>query len=340
MQDPPQDEPFEAEITPELAEITSGAVPGSELATTTPSADPPAPGEPAPARTRLKPWQGLLAALLGGGFGMISSLVVGLAALMGLLMARPGGLHPETMQTDIVGLSMSLWVVMPSLFASHGTLSLVPFVSAKLAKVPIRSALGLKSAPWLTFVAAPLGILGLGPTADGIVHLMRWLAPNFTFGTLGQLDTLMQGHSFFVLWPLVALLPGFAEEIFFRGLVQRCLGNGVVAILVSGLSFACFHMDPHHIAGVLPVGLYLAWVAARTDSTWTTILAHTVNNSLALVGSKLGDGVGNDEPNPWIILGGLALTSAAIATIFWATRKGTDATRPQPSSTQSASIAS
>jgi len=352
MQDPPEEASFEpqtsvapSEIAGDAADPTEAPLASEDPAQTAPprepSADAPAPEPPAPARTRLKPWQGLVAAFIGGSFGMIASLVLGLAALAGLLIARPGGLQPDTLPQDILGLSMSLWVVVPSLFGSHGTLSVVPFLTAMLAKVPIRSALGLKGAPWLAFVMAPLGILGLGPTSDGIVHLMRWLAPNFTFGTLGQLDTLMHGHSFFVLWPLVALLPGFAEEIFFRGLVQRCLGNGVVAILVSGISFACFHMDPHHVAGVLPVGLYLAWVAARADSTWPTILAHTINNSMALFGSQLPKsvGVGNEDPNPWYIVGGLALTAVAIATIYWATRKRGEAEEAGPSA-QSVSIAS
>jgi len=278
--------------------------------------------ESAAPHTRLKPWQGLTAALIGGVVAIVASLVLSLIALVPLYLFKHPTPHLETIEQDIVALSMTLWVVVPSLAGSHGTLSLVPFLTAKLAKVPIRSALGLGGAPWPAFVMAPLGILGLGPTSDGIVHLMRWLAPNFTFGTLGQLDTLMQGHSFFVLWPLVALLPGFAEEIFFRGLVQRCLGNGALAIVVSGVTFACFHMDPHHVAGVLPVGLYLAWVAARTNSTWTTIVAHTINNTMALVGSKfLSESVGEDEPNPWIILGGLAVTSLCIAAIWWTTRQ-------------------
>ncbi|NOY93463.1 MAG: CPBP family intramembrane metalloprotease [Deltaproteobacteria bacterium] len=316
MQEPPDDQPLASTATPLPAETSAPEV----------SAVP---------RTRLKPWQGLVAALIGGSFGMIASLVVGLMALAALLFAQLGSLNVDHLEADITGLSMSLWVVAPSLFASHGTLFGVPFLTAKLAKVPIRSALGLNGARWPIFLAAPLGILGLGPTSDGIVHLMRWLAPNFTFGTLGQLDVLMQGHSFFVLWPLIALVPGFAEEMFFRGLVQRCLGNGLLAIVVSGVSFACFHMDPHHVAGVLPVGLYLAWVAARADSTWPTIVAHTINNSLALVATKfLGESVGQDEPNPWIILGGLAITALAIATIYWVTRKsnraGDSATQSEP----------
>ncbi len=314
MQEPLDDQPLASTAAPPAAETSAPRASAT--------------------RTRLKPWQGLVAAFIGGSFGMIASLIVGLMALAALLFAQPGSLNVDNLAADITGLSMSLWVVAPSLFASHGTLFGVPFLTAKLAKVPIRSALGLKGARWPIFVAAPLGILGLGPTSDGIVHLMRWLAPNFTFGTLGQLDVLMQGHSFFVLWPLIALVPGFAEEMFFRGLVQRCLGNGLLAILVSGVSFACFHMDPHHVAGVLPVGLYLAWVAARADSTWPTIVAHTINNTLALIATKfLGESVGQDDPNAWIILGGLAVTALAIATIYVITREsnraGDSATRSE-----------
>ena len=64
-----------------------------------------------------------------------------------------------------------------------------------------------------------------------------------------------------------------AEEVFFRGLIQRSAGFGKKAIVISALSFSFFHMDPHHIAGVLPLGFYLAWLGARTGSTLVPIVA-------------------------------------------------------------------
>jgi hypothetical protein len=69
-----------------------------------------------------------------------------------------------------------------------------------------------------------------------------------------------------------------------------------------------------HIVGVLPLGLFLAWAAARS-STLVTIFAHVLNNSLALVAIQseaLDVGYGSERPMPtaWLIFS-LALFAAS-----------------------------
>ena len=60
--------------------------------------------------------------------------------------------------------------------------------------------------------------------------------------------------------------------------VSGCL---TLAVLVSGTAFALFHVDPVHVVGVLPLGLFLSWVAQRSNTS-VTIFAHVANNSIAL----------------------------------------------------------
>ncbi|MCC6678698.1 MAG: CPBP family intramembrane metalloprotease [Phycisphaerales bacterium] len=86
-----------------------------------------------------------------------------------------------------------------------------------------------------------------------------------------------------VLWVVViGAMPGLAEEIFFRGFMQRRLARAwspVAAIIVSSLMFAFLHLDPATMALALVLGLWLGFVAWRTGSTWPGIAIHATINS-------------------------------------------------------------
>lgn len=82
-----------------------------------------------------------------------------------------------------------------------------------------------------------------------------------------------------------ALGPGIAEELLFRGIVLGSLaarfGPGV-AVLGAAALFGLFHADPAHIAGAVPLGLYLGAIRVVTGSTLASAFCHIVNNALAI----------------------------------------------------------
>lgn len=103
-----------------------------------------------------------------------------------------------------------------------------------------------------------------------IVALMTSIAktPLFTF-----LAVLVVG----VLGPVV-------EELVFRGLVYGYVEGrfgGIAAMIVSTVLFAAAHIEPAHVAVVVPMGLLLGWARMRTGSIWPTIAAHIANNTVA-----------------------------------------------------------
>ncbi|MCC7539421.1 MAG: CPBP family intramembrane metalloprotease [Deltaproteobacteria bacterium] len=185
--------------------------------------------------------------------------------------------------------------------------------------------LGLRRAPASVAVAATLGTLGLGPTADLVMTWFSGLFPNLTWGTIPELNAIARGTPIWMLWPVLALAPGFCEEVFFRGMLQRAFGRGIAAVFVSAIAFALIHLDPHHVVGVLPLGFWLAWVAARADSTWPTIVAHIANNTLAVVATQIPEldrGYGGTQgAMPWHwVPAGLAVTAVCALLVVLATR--------------------
>jgi membrane protease YdiL (CAAX protease family) len=81
------------------------------------------------------------------------------------------------------------------------------------------------------------------------------------------------------------------EELLFRGVllsaVARYTGNGV-AIVLSALLFACVHLpDLSFLWYALPnlalLGLILGWLRVQSGSIWPAVVAHGMNNLLAVV---------------------------------------------------------
>jgi membrane protease YdiL (CAAX protease family) len=185
--------------------------------------------------------------------------------------------------------------------------------------------LGFAKAPWIAVIAGSLGVVGLGPTSDLLVRILRSIAPSLEIGVLEQIDEIAGSQPLYVLWPLLALLPGLAEEAYFRGLVQGVFGRGAFAILGSGFVFAVFHLDPVQAAGVLPVGLYLAWLRDRTGSLWVPIAAHVANNSAAIFAARALpdlDPAGPSAPTPpLVIVIWLGFTAAAMMVVHHSSRR-------------------
>lgn len=83
----------------------------------------------------------------------------------------------------------------------------------------------------------------------------------------------------------VAILGPILEELLFRGAITKVLlkkYNPLTAILVSGLIFGIFHVNPAQVVGAILIGFVLAWIYYRTHSLIPCILIHIMNNSLSV----------------------------------------------------------
>lgn len=82
----------------------------------------------------------------------------------------------------------------------------------------------------------------------------------------------------------VAIIGPVLEEMLFRGAITKELLKQYEpskAILISGLIFGIFHLNPAQIFPAMLIGFVLAWLYWRTGSLIPGILIHIVNNSLS-----------------------------------------------------------
>ncbi len=120
-----------------------------------------------------------------------------------------------------------------------------------------------------------------------------------------------------LMWVIivVALIPAISEEFLFRGVVQRSFEKQLGpsrAMIVTGLIFGAYHLNPFSFVPLAALGIYLSFLAMRTGSLWTSIFAHFYNNAYACVMLflKMDDnivGAGNPEK----------MTTGALLLIFW-----------------------
>ena len=85
---------------------------------------------------------------------------------------------------------------------------------------------------------------------------------------------------------VAAIIPAICEEITFRGLIQSGLRHSFGpkhAVVWSGFLFAVLHLNPWNFLGLWVFGSLLGYLTERCGSVRPAMLAHTLNNALALI---------------------------------------------------------
>lgn len=84
---------------------------------------------------------------------------------------------------------------------------------------------------------------------------------------------------------VVALSAGICEEIMFRGFIMKAYEKQgmILSIIFSGILFGLFHFNIQNLLGPIYLGLIFGYMVHKTDSIFTSIIAHTANNAFALI---------------------------------------------------------
>lgn len=116
------------------------------------------------------------------------------------------------------------------------------------------------------------------------LELSSWREQNIDHGIqqAGQ-----QGILFILIqWLFIGCLGPIAEEIFFRGMLQKTITKhlGVIlGIVLPAVMFALFHVDIPLLAPLLVLGLILGWLRHHFGYLWVPILFHMLNNSISIL---------------------------------------------------------
>jgi membrane protease YdiL (CAAX protease family) len=113
-------------------------------------------------------------------------------------------------------------------------------------------------------------------------------------------DVLRQFHQvpLVVTLVLVAILPGVCEELLFRGFLlhgMRKKTSDLPAIIIVGVLFGVFHLDPYRFLPVTLLGIVFGYMVVKTGSIFTGMVAHGTNNAIAILLSYAAQTATNSE---------------------------------------------
>ena len=228
----------------------------------------------------------------------VGTVVQGIALVPMMLVLSNSGKNTQQLANELMQFALSPMGLMVLSVPMQLSMLASGIVPAKLLDGTISKSIGL-GAPKAPVAAYPVLVLSsLLPAFAGVALASVVLGVAGVDMSDSPLVTGMTRSFAGPFTLFIALVPGICEEVFFRGFAQRRLTRRYgprTAILHTTLLFAIVHMAPVQVIFVIPIGLWLGYVAWRTDSIWLTILGHATINSCwyiwAMLSKNAAEGV-------------------------------------------------
>ena len=187
---------------------------------------------------------------------------------------------------DTLGIPQGVWV---GIIITEISVALICLLFALYSRKGTLEELGIKRPPakWLGLAVALAPVLLI---IAGIVIVIQTALigeiPHAEEYVRLLVPTTVPALAGWILIDLVFIGP--AEELFARGIVQKGLQNSLrsekLPILLSGLLFGLWHIDPYRIAGVSMVGICLAYVYHKSGNNLVVVaLLHGVYDAFAML---------------------------------------------------------
>jgi membrane protease YdiL (CAAX protease family) len=132
---------------------------------------------------------------------------------------------------------------------------------------------------WIAMVIFMAGFVIVSSEFDNILNFILPMPEMFK----NIFEALMAEQIFPVALIVMAIIPAFTEELFFRGLILDGFNRNYTqrkALLLSALFFGIIHLNPWQFLSGFIIGLFSAWVCINTNSIWLSIYIHLFNNAL------------------------------------------------------------
>jgi membrane protease YdiL (CAAX protease family) len=192
-----------------------------------------------------------------------------------------------------IGGSWQIQDLMRGLVKTEVLLILLPvIVILRFSKTDIKKTLRLNYTNPMNFllvIIAALPFLLLAGILGQIINLIFPLSETYLENLQSLLST--DQTSIWMIIFVVGILPGICEEVMFRGFILSSLKkNGFWhGIIFTAVLFGVFHLDPFRFLPVSLLGIWLGYLAWKTKSLYVPILAHIMQNSLAILITNYSD---------------------------------------------------
>jgi membrane protease YdiL (CAAX protease family) len=155
--------------------------------------------------------------------------------------------------------------------------------------------------------------------------LLAWSGWHFTFTLKFFAEAIARASpvQLSALLVLVAVGAPVGEEVFFRGFAQTRLvarWGRWPGILVAAALFGVLHLDPLQGPLAFLLGVFLGWIAERGQSIRPAMVAHGLNNAVAVVTVRWFAQPAGNPPSVTALLASGVLFAGCVGGVFVATR--------------------
>ena len=206
---------------------------------------------------------------LGLSFGFVTVVYVGFSFIVALIIQLFG--------------NVASWVNAVLLAVCSLALGASAFVYAKISKTDFVTATKIKEKPHLAHVG--WGCIATLFLITMMIPLNNWIMNLIEMTGLKRpsVDLDMDVASMIIV---ACVIPAFTEELAFRGTIVQSLAREKKQTCVFGdyrALFAVFHMNPAQTLHQFVLGAFMALLAYRSGSLWTSVIVHLLNNTTAVV---------------------------------------------------------
>lgn len=154
----------------------------------------------------------------------------------------------------------------------------------KLRGYSLKKTLRLNKLSLKQIVMIPLIVVCSYPTVVFLNYIMITILSTFSEIKQSPVPIPQNTSELLISLVVIALSAGICEEIMFRGFIMNSYEKfgKKKAITVSGVLFGLFHLNLQNLLGPMFLGILFGYIVYKTDSIYSSIIAHTTNNAIAL----------------------------------------------------------
>ena len=139
--------------------------------------------------------------------------------------------------------------------------------------------------PVINFTAIINSNLSLPESLSGIEDIMKKMEETAKITTEKFLNVNSPGGLLINIF-IIAVLPAIGEELLFRGIFLRLLNDWIknmhLAIIISAFFFSFIHFQFYGFIPRMLLGILFGYLLYWSGSIWLPIIAHFINNALAV----------------------------------------------------------
>lgn len=154
----------------------------------------------------------------------------------------------------------------------------------KIRGYSLKTVLKLNKISLKQAILVPLIVIFSYPVAIFVNYLLVLLLSNFMELKPIPIPIPQNSKEFLMSLIIISITPGICEEVLFRGMVMSSynkLGKKS-AILISAMLFGIYHFNIQNLLGPTFLGIVFGYLVYKTGSIFTSMIAHGVNNAIAL----------------------------------------------------------